>query len=53
MVPEQGGHVDAGVSATGTVQLEGDVGTTAHRLGQAATDADIVIDYLGTSPPPP
>jgi NADPH:quinone reductase-like Zn-dependent oxidoreductase len=38
------------VGATGTVPLDGDVGTAARRLGQAATDIDIVLDYLWGQP---
>jgi NADPH:quinone reductase-like Zn-dependent oxidoreductase len=38
------------LGATGTVPLEGDAGITAHRLGQAATDVDVVIDYLWGQP---
>ena len=32
--------------ATGTVPLDGDADTVARRLGQAAADVDVVIDYL-------
>ena len=39
-----------GLGATGTVLLEGDAGTVAQRLGQAATDVDVVIDYLWGPP---
>src|SRR5262249_49502593 len=33
------------LGATDTVQLAGDVDATAHQLGQAAADVDVVIDY--------
>src|ERR1035441_56985 len=39
-----------GLGATGTVLLEGDAGTVAQRLGQVATDVDVVIDYLWGPP---
>jgi NADPH:quinone reductase-like Zn-dependent oxidoreductase len=32
--------------ATSTVALDGDASDFAHRLGQAATDVDVVIDFL-------
>jgi NADPH:quinone reductase-like Zn-dependent oxidoreductase len=38
------------LGATDTVLLEGDAGTVAQRLGQAATDVDVVIDYLWGQP---
>jgi NADPH:quinone reductase-like Zn-dependent oxidoreductase len=38
------------LGATDTVLLEGDTGTVAQRLGQAATDVDVVIDYLWGQP---
>jgi NADPH:quinone reductase-like Zn-dependent oxidoreductase len=38
------------LGATGTVSLDGDVGTVARRLGQAAADVDVVIDYLWGEP---
>jgi NADPH:quinone reductase-like Zn-dependent oxidoreductase len=38
------------LGATGTVPLEADADTVAHRLGQAATDVDVVIDYLWGQP---
>ena len=38
------------LGATGTVPLAGDAGTAAHRLGQTAADADVVIDYLWGQP---
>lgn len=34
------------LGATGTVLLEGDADTIAQRLGRAAADVDVVIDYL-------
>ena len=34
------------LGATGTVPLAGEAGAVAERLGQAAADADVVIDYL-------
>ncbi len=40
----------AALGATGTVLLEGDPGDIARRLGQAAADADVVIDYLWGQP---
>jgi NADPH:quinone reductase-like Zn-dependent oxidoreductase len=39
-----------GLGATGTVPLDGEAATVAQRLGQAATDADVVIDYLWGAP---
>jgi len=38
------------LGATGTVLLEGDADSVARRLGQAATDVDVVIDYLWGPP---
>ncbi|MGD0926475.1 MAG: zinc-binding alcohol dehydrogenase family protein [Streptosporangiaceae bacterium] len=38
------------LGATATVPLEGDAGAVAHRLGQAAADVDVVIDYLWGQP---
>jgi NADPH:quinone reductase-like Zn-dependent oxidoreductase len=38
------------VGATDTVLLEGDAGDIARRLGHAATDVDVVIDYLWGEP---
>ena len=38
------------LGATATVLLEGDTGAVAHRLGQAAADVDVVIDYLWGQP---
>jgi NADPH:quinone reductase-like Zn-dependent oxidoreductase len=38
------------LGATGTVLLEGDADTVADRLGRAATDVDVVIDYLWGQP---
>ena len=38
------------LGATGTVLLEGGADTVAHRLGQAAADVDVVIDYLWGQP---
>jgi NADPH:quinone reductase-like Zn-dependent oxidoreductase len=38
------------LGATGTVPLAGEAGTVADRLGRAATDADVVIDYLWGQP---
>ena len=38
------------LGATDTVLLEGDADTVAQRLGQAATDVDVVIDYLWGQP---
>jgi len=38
------------LGATDTVLLGGDADTVAQRLGQAATDVDIVIDYLWGQP---
>jgi NADPH:quinone reductase-like Zn-dependent oxidoreductase len=40
----------AAVGATDTVLLEGDADDIARRLGQAATDVDVVIDYLWGQP---
>src|SRR6266568_952422 len=40
----------AGLAATGTVLLEGDAETVASRLGRAAADVDVVIDYLWGEP---
>jgi NADPH:quinone reductase-like Zn-dependent oxidoreductase len=40
----------AGLGATGTVLLEGDAEIVARRLGQAAADVDVVIDYLWGQP---
>jgi len=42
------------LGATDTVLLEGEPDDIARRLGNAAADVDIVIDYLwGERPPPP
>ncbi|MEN3361435.1 MAG: hypothetical protein V7637_5417, partial [Mycobacteriales bacterium] len=38
------------LGATDTVLLDGDPGDIAHRLGKAATDVDVVIDYLWGEP---
>jgi len=38
------------LGATATVLLEGDAGEIASRLGQAAADVDVVIDYLWGEP---
>ena len=38
------------LGATGTVLLEGDADTIAQRLGRAAADVDVVIDYLWGPP---
>ncbi|MGH3122618.1 MAG: zinc-binding dehydrogenase [Streptosporangiaceae bacterium] len=38
------------LGATGTVLLDGDAGSVADRLGQAAAGADVVIDYLWGEP---
>ncbi len=38
------------LGATGTVLLDGDAGGAARRLGQSASDADVVIDYLWGQP---
>ena len=38
------------LGATGLVPLDGDAGAAAHRLGQAAAEADVVIDYLWGQP---
>ena len=38
------------LGATETVLLAGDPDVVAHRLGQAATDVDVVIDYLWGEP---
>ena len=38
------------LGVTDTVLLEGDADTVAERLGQAATDVDVVIDYLWGEP---
>ena len=38
------------LGATDTVLLEGDADTVASRLGQAAADVDVVIDYLWGQP---
>jgi NADPH:quinone reductase-like Zn-dependent oxidoreductase len=38
------------LGATSTVLLDGDAGTVAKRLGQAAADVDVVIDYLWGPP---
>ncbi|MGO8959434.1 MAG: quinone oxidoreductase family protein [Streptosporangiaceae bacterium] len=38
------------LGATRTVLLQGDAGTVAYRLGQAASDVDVVIDYLWGEP---
>jgi NADPH:quinone reductase-like Zn-dependent oxidoreductase len=40
----------ARLGATDTVLLDGDADNIAHRLGQAAADADVVIDYLWGEP---
>jgi len=40
----------AGLGASDTVQLTGDAEATARRLGQAAADVDMVIDYLWGEP---
>jgi NADPH:quinone reductase-like Zn-dependent oxidoreductase len=39
-----------GLGATGTVPLDGEAATVAERLGPAATDVDVVIDYLWGAP---
>jgi NADPH:quinone reductase-like Zn-dependent oxidoreductase len=38
------------LGATDTVLLDNDVEATAHRLGQAAAEVDVVIDYLWGEP---
>jgi NADPH:quinone reductase-like Zn-dependent oxidoreductase len=38
------------LGATDTVLLDGDADTVAQRLGQAATNVDVVIDYLWGEP---
>jgi NADPH:quinone reductase-like Zn-dependent oxidoreductase len=38
------------LGATETVQLDGDTDADARRLGRAAADADVVIDYLWGQP---
>ena len=38
------------LGATGTVLLDADSGTVARRLGQAAAEVDVVIDYLWGEP---
>lgn len=38
------------LGATGTVLLDGDADRAARRLGEAADDADVVIDYLWGEP---
>ncbi len=38
------------LGATATVLLDEDAGAVAHRLGQAAADVDVVIDYLWGQP---
>jgi NADPH:quinone reductase-like Zn-dependent oxidoreductase len=38
------------LGATGSVPLDGDADGVARRLGQAAADADVVIDYLWGEP---
>jgi NADPH:quinone reductase-like Zn-dependent oxidoreductase len=38
------------LGATDTVPLEADAGTIARRLGQAAADVDVVLDYLWGQP---
>jgi len=38
------------LGATATVRLAGDAGETADRMGQAAADVDVVIDYLWGEP---
>jgi len=38
------------LGATGTALLDGDADTVARRLGQAAADVDVVIDYLWGQP---
>jgi len=38
------------LGATGTVPLDADASAVAHRLGQAAADVDVVIDYLWGEP---
>jgi NADPH:quinone reductase-like Zn-dependent oxidoreductase len=38
------------LGATGTVALDGDPGDVAHRLGHAAAQADVVLDYLWGPP---
>ena len=40
----------AALGATDTVLLDGDTDSVARRLGQAAADADVVIDYLWGEP---
>jgi NADPH:quinone reductase-like Zn-dependent oxidoreductase len=39
-----------GIGADATVSLEGDVDQVAGRLGQAASEVDVVIDYLWGAP---
>ena len=39
-----------GLGATSTVSLEGEPEVVARRLGQAASDVDVVIDYLWGEP---
>jgi NADPH:quinone reductase-like Zn-dependent oxidoreductase len=38
------------LGATGTVPLDGDAASAAHRLGQATSDVDVVLDYLWGQP---
>jgi NADPH:quinone reductase-like Zn-dependent oxidoreductase len=38
------------LGATSTVELDGDSGTVARRLGRAASEVDVVIDYLWGEP---
>jgi NADPH:quinone reductase-like Zn-dependent oxidoreductase len=38
------------LGATATVQLDGDADAVARRLGQAASDVDVVLDYLWGQP---
>jgi NADPH:quinone reductase-like Zn-dependent oxidoreductase len=38
------------LGATATVRLDGDAGATADRMGRAAADVDVVIDYLWGEP---
>jgi NADPH:quinone reductase-like Zn-dependent oxidoreductase len=38
------------LGATNTVPLKGDPDTVAHQLGQAASEVDVVIDYLWGQP---
>jgi NADPH:quinone reductase-like Zn-dependent oxidoreductase len=40
----------AALGATDAVALDGDAETVAHRLGKAATNVDVVLDYLWGAP---